>query len=470
VTDPRDEIDDWLEAEIQPLAPPPGMFERIHRRARRRKARQAVLTVAAAAVVITAAALAPQLAGGLLHSSPGRGHHQVALSSPSPPRSRTPSRKASPNSRSARRTRNTTGLSRTTSGTLPPANFRPTSITMIGEGIGAVIGQAGQAGSPCATQFCTSLAGTSSWGASWYGVSAPLTSGPDGSRGVSQLRFLNLSDGWAFGPQLWMTRDGGRNWHREQTHGLRVTDLEASRSRAFAVLARCAGTGSDYAGDCTSFRLYTSTAGSMSWHPVRVPAGYEPMATGLLSAQASSASLAIASGTQTGYLLTPSGTVLSGSVNGGPWTVSSTAPCTPGRAQSDGQPSQAQLAAGPALLLACDQPAHGSSQGKTLYEFDSGQWQPAGMPPSGGIATSLTSASGGQVLLATSTGIEYSGDSGKTWQQATVTGGTPRGGFSYIGMTDPTHGVAVPADAELGEVFVTETGGQTWSASPITGN
>jgi photosystem II stability/assembly factor-like uncharacterized protein len=76
--------------------------------------------------------------------------------------------------------------------------------------------------------------------------------------------------------------------------------------------------------------------------------------------------------------------------------------------------------------------------------------------------------------LATAAGIEYSANGGLTWQAAKFSGagsGTPgpAGGFSYVGMTNATQGVAVPADSELGSVYVTSDGGQTWSRSPITG-
>lgn len=72
------------------------------------------------------------------------------------------------------------------------------------------------------------------------------------------------------------------------------------------------------------------------------------------------------------------------------------------------------------------------------------------------------------MVLATSAGIDYSPD-GVTWQAATISGGSPRGGFSYVGMTSPKQGAALPADASLGEMFTTGDGGQTWTASAISG-
>jgi hypothetical protein len=486
VSDPRDEIDAWLDHDVQPLQPPPGAFERISTRARRRKRGRAIMGAAGVLAVIAGVAVAPQIASALRPGGgPGGGHPAASGTlAPRPTRGATrgPGGTAS---HSATEILPGSSLSATTSGEPVPSGFLPTSITMIGD-IGAVIGQAGTPGH-CATQYCTSLAGTSDYGSSWYGVSAPLTGAPRGDTGVSQLRFLNLSDGWAFGPQLWVTSNGGASWHNEQTYGLRVTDLETAGTRAFAVLASCTGTGSDYAADCTSFSLFSSLAGSRTWLPVPGPVS-DLTATGGRTGPAAAASLVIASGTAadpgapTGYLLAPSGTLLSGPLTGAAWKVAGQVPaaCRPGAAQLSGEPAGAQLASGSAsaaaagsqLLLSCDGAASAGrgSQAKTIWaSADGAHWHQVGAAPGSGTATSLAAADGGLVVLATTTGIDYSADSGKTWQSAAFSAGAPRGGFSYVGMTTASQGVAVPADASLGEVFSTSDGGQSWTASPVSG-
>ena len=465
MTSPRDEIDEWLGGEVTPLNPPPGSLHQIRRRAQQRKTRQAVFAAAGCAVVLGAAVAVPQFVGS---GSPG-GTNPPLAGAPSPQTlrpsaaPRTPST-AAPNVHSSTQLLQRTTLSTTSSGTLPPLNFQPTSVTIVGAGgglVGAVIGQAGTPGH-CFTKNCTSLAGTSDYGASWYGVSAPVLPGPAGDTGVSQLRFTNLEDGWAFGPALSETSRGGWPWHREDTFGQRVIDVEAAGPSAVAIFATCSGTGQDYASDCTSFALYGSAAGSRTWTPVTVPAAYQHMSSG----QASSAALVISGGT-TGYLLSPAGTLLSGPVSGGSWTAASTAPCKPGSAQASGIPADAQLAAGPDqhLLLSCD-----STSGIRLWTSAGGKsWQSAGTVPAKGSPASLASGASGQVVLATTAGIYYSADNGATWKTAKFSGGVPAGGFSYVGMTDATKGVAVPADAQLGEIYVTGNGGKTWRPSPISG-
>ena len=130
-----------------------------------------------------------------------------------------------------------------------------------------MIGQAGTPGN-CATQYCTSVARTDDAGQTWSGGPAPETGAPDGSTGVGEIRFLNYSDGWAFGPELWSTHDGGKKWAQVGTDGLRVTDLETVGARAFAVFASCTGTGAGFAADCTSFSLYSTSEGADNWTPV----------------------------------------------------------------------------------------------------------------------------------------------------------------------------------------------------------
>ncbi|HEY1643447.1 MAG TPA: hypothetical protein VGG35_22370 [Streptosporangiaceae bacterium] len=490
MTDPRNEIDTWLGREVEPLPPPPGSFDRIHRRARRRKLNQALTASAGAVIVIAGAVLIPTVATGVLtgdNSSPPRS----PAAAPATSRSTAPAPRSTPAATPTQHVSAAaggTGLSAATSGAAAPVNFQPTSVTMIGDGIGAVIGQAGVPGhcGPPVADDCTSLAGTSTYGATWYGVSAPVTGVPAGSAGASQLRFLNLFYGWAFGPGLWQTSDQGRHWNAVPTRGLRVTALEAGGSRAFAVLARCAGAGRAYAAGCSTFGLYSAVTGSTTLQAVRlvIPAAERASAMGT-AGQPGAAALAIAGDAAspqdgTGYLLTPAGDIVSGSVSSLTWTYQGKAPCAPGTATGTGAPLGAQLTIGAdgGLLLNCatvSAPGGGqvtpdqATQAKQLWRSADGvTWTKVGQPPSQAAARSLAGTSSGQVVLATTAGIDYSPD-GASWHRAAVSGGAPAGGFSYVGMTSATQGVAVPADAQLGEIFVTTDGGRRWTPSRISG-
>lgn len=478
MTDPRDDLDSWMHAQVQPLPPPPGTFELIRKRARRRKATRAVAAAAGAAAVIAVIATVPRLvitqlnvgpgpassgaaAGDASSASPSAQHH------PSPTPSAVPSSPASPPAPPA-----------------APGNFQATSVTFVGANTGFVLGQAGIPGQcgPPRKYICTSIAGTTDHGGTWHGVVAPVTGAPAGSAGVSQVRFYNTSDGWAFGPQLWATHDGGQHWTQIDTRGRRVTALEAAGQRVFAVWAQCSGTGADFAADCTASSLYSASPGSNQWAAVPgAGTGYS------LSGTAGSAALVLSP--SRGYLLAPDGTLLSGpvasagawqpvtstgtgtgSVSPSPGTASpSPAPCQPGPAQADGQPSGALLTGttSSGLVLVCTSPATGATQAKQVYtSADNGQqWQKAGTASTAGTATSVAGTVTGTIVLATTAGLQVSTDGGATW--AAGRGALPSGGFSYVGMTSATQGVAVPADVAQHAVWFTFDGGQRWHASPI---
>jgi len=470
MADQRDDLDAWLATQVKPLPPPPGTFELIRRRARRRKMTRAVAAAAGAAAVIVVIATVPRLVISQLSPGPGplpsgaqagqtssagahRRHHTAPPSAPAVPSTALPATPVSP---------------------AAPPRFAATSVTFVSQRTGYVIGQAGTPGQCTGPDphICTSLATTTDAGRTWHGVPAPVTGAPAGPAGVSQVRFFDTSDGWAFGPQLWATHDGGQSWQQIHTAGMRVLALEAAGRRVFAVWARCTGRGAGFAAGCTSAALYSAAPGSDRWTPV-AGTGTSFSMTG----PASSAALVLTS--RRGYLLPPDGVLLSGpATSPGSWqpVTGSAAPCQPGAPQafgSSGQPSAALLATttapagGPGLVLVCAGQVAGGSQRKTVYtSADGGRtWQQPGRAPAAGAATSVAGSPAGTIVLATSQGLEVSTDGGATWTAGR--GALPLGGFSYVGMTEATQGVAVPADPDAHAVWFTYDGGATWQKSPI---
>ena len=460
----RDNVDSWLDGRVDPLPPPPGTFELIKRRARRRKYRKLAVTAGAAAVIVAAAVTVPQVVN--LHVlSPAPSSSNVAGGKSV---TATPTGGGSPASNSA---------SPVPSSTLPPgvpANFRPTSVTFVSIGTGWLIGQAGP---PCATQFCTSVARTDNAGKTWTGVPAPLAGPPDGATGVSQIRFLNGDDGWAFGPELFATHDGGQTWKQVATNGLRVTDVETVGDRAFGLFASCSGTGPAFAAQCTGFTLYSSPAAADDWTPVG------PATSGLTNDGQDGSAAIVLTGTR-GYLLAPNGMLYAGPVDGpvggtvggpvggaAPWQQVARVPCVVGAAQPDGQPAGVLLGAenGTNLIFACTPPpVPGGLQKKVILTSANGgsSWQELAVAPAAGIATSLAASPAEAVILGTNQGIDVLPTGSANWQQATVTD-APATGFAFVGMTTGTQGVAVPADATAGTIWFTFDGGQTWAPSAV---
>jgi hypothetical protein len=107
---------------------------------------------------------------------------------------------------------------------------------------------------------CDAIVRTVNGGASFSGIPSP----PTATSNVSQLRFADTLDGYAFGPELWETVDGGATWVNADTPG-RVTELEAADGEAYALVT---GAGS---ANGSSNELLASGVGSRQWHQVPTP-------------------------------------------------------------------------------------------------------------------------------------------------------------------------------------------------------
>jgi hypothetical protein len=149
--------------------------------------------------------------------------------SPSPAPSATPTTSAAPtNAPSQRPTTAPAGA--------VPAGFAPNSVSFVSASAGWVLGDMA-----CGATTCLALFRTSDGGHTWVAAPAPpadfsastIPQPHDGRTGVSQVRFSDTQDGWAFDPDLWSTHDGGAHWARSNL-GI-VTSLEAANGAVHAV-------------------------------------------------------------------------------------------------------------------------------------------------------------------------------------------------------------------------------------------
>jgi hypothetical protein len=495
----RDPLDSWLDQQVRPLPPPPGTFELITRRARRRRIRKVVVSAASAAAVVAAVAVAVPVTLSLQTSGPARGNLSAGsepapgATSPAAGRGRQApaGSSASPEGKQSPSAGGRTDSPAAGGGYLPP-DFLPSSVTWDSLSTGWVLGPAGTPGK-CANQnpdICTSVARTDDGGQTWHGLPAPTTGGPEEATGVTGLRFLNQDYGWAYGPELWATGDGAKTWHRVNTGGAAVTDLEASNGQAYALFGRCtppAGSTGDTIANCRSFTLKTAAAGSDTWTDVPgVPAGLAG------AGNAPGSSLLVLAGPTgsapaTGYLVAPDGTLYAGPLGGGAWHRVAAPPCAPGPAANSGLPGQLMLATagataagGTRLALACATPTAADT---VVYRSDDGgvTWaRQAGAGPAGtahiGVPESLAAQPDGTLILATQPdpsghgGIYLLSDSASAqWRAAGLA--DPSGaaeGFSYVGMTSTLQGVALGGNPGLHAIWMTGDGGQTWQVRPIT--
>jgi hypothetical protein len=505
-----DPLDHWLNQQVRPLPPPSGTFELITKRARRRRVRKAVISVAGAAVVAAAVGVAVPV-GMSLHLTPTSTKAGLAAGQETPTvpaqttlgkASQVPS--ASATSRAASSASSPAASGTTTAGPNSPgwlpSNFTPSSVTWDSLSTGWVLGPAGTPGKCGAQQdsaVCTSVAVTHDGGATWSGVPAPITTS------VSGLRFLNQTYGWAFGPQLWATDDGGDHWHLVDTGNLSVTQLETINGRAYALFADCRNIDGNPDAACASYTLKTATAGSDAWTPVGgVPGGLTGGSADFTQAAGQQDSaileLAGATGTQpaTGYLVAPDGTLYAGPLDGTAWHKVATLPCAPGPGNgSGGRPQALQLtpdgtlpSGTTRLAMVCTQTATGTTS-VYLSNDDGATWTAqAGVTsmPATSAAESLTALPDGTLILAAtpdsgrvSGGVSGSGLRGgiyllaqgaTQWEAATLSDPsawkTPVG-FTYVGMTSATQGVALSSDPSQHAIWMTTDGGKTWTVRPI---
>jgi len=470
MTEPRDEIGEWLDAPVEPLPPPPGTFERIRRRVRRHRRNQAIAATATAVAVVAGLVVAPRLVT-FFQTGPS----QTGAASSLHANSTGNAAQSSP--RYGRLTANPT-----TVGTGQPLlnGFAAISATFVGLKTGWALGTLA---GPCSITGggCLALARTDNTGASWYSVAAPPTGLASNGPGVSQVRFLNRDDGWVFGPELWWTRDGGQNWQQVRTGGERVISLEAVGDRAFAVFAHCTGSPSSTSGGsltgCSSYQLLSAVAGTGAWLPV-------PGAT------SGSGTASVVLAPRAGYLIASSRTAVRlsrGPVSGvGAWSLVSP-PCALSPVAQQTR-SGAAIPGGGALLATADSdrlfaacaPAGAGATGATaspaperamgiVTSTDGGRtWsQSAAATAITGTARSAAAAPGaGTLLVAASTGLYVSSDGGTTWRLALP---GPPGGFDYAGMTGVLQGFAIPAAHSAEGILFTTDGGQSWRWSAVSG-
>jgi photosystem II stability/assembly factor-like uncharacterized protein len=309
----------------------------------------------------------------------------------------------------------------TTAGAVP-VGFEPHSFTAVSELDWWLLGTA-----PCGGHECTAIVRTTDGGPLFTRIPAPPTTG------VANVRFANARDGYAFGPQLWTTRDGGATWHRASPRGS-VTQLAASGHYVFA-LANIGGRSA----------LLRSPVGTDAWTLLPTPGGapFSLWVQGnavLVQTQSRSAQHLAISDDGGAHFVRLTG--VKGAGDCGYDAVSSPfaiwALCSTGMAPDD-------------ILLSTD-------SGNT---FRAAAGVPDGPIDAFAAATATVAVASGQgPLFRTSNG-------GASWTSVAA----PSAGWSYIGFTDATHGVAIGNFGSGGHpqsrLYYTTDGGASYHLVPI---
>ena len=152
-----------------------------------------------------------------------------------------------------------------------PSGFRAQSQSWVSSDEGWVLGV-----DQCASSTCTTVLGTTDGGGTWNRLGtlkAPLTS--EVRTGVTGIRFADALHGWAFGPSLWATRDGGVTWKKQTPPGggRLVPALAGDSHAVYALVSSCRL--NQPPSDCKAATLWRTTIAGGSWTQVSLtlPAG-----------------------------------------------------------------------------------------------------------------------------------------------------------------------------------------------------
>jgi hypothetical protein len=318
---------------------------------------------------------------------------------------------------------------------------------------------------PCADQaeacHTVVMRKTVDGGRTWFVVPAPgappadMYQGTAPANGVSAILFAGAGEGWAFGPALWQTRDGGATWRKMSVPGGSVEDLGVAGDRVLAVTSRC-GSG----GPACSFRVYSAAAGSDDWRVI----------PGAAAEAVRSAQLVVSGGV--GYVFATMAdlgkpTLLVGPANGSARWRSLPTPCTSAWSGA--------LAAAPGgrLFLGCGLEPGAGNQIKAAYLSDDGgrSWRKVASPPFSGYLGSASMSPGGTIFLSGGRmDIYISWDRGRSWhesQSLRSAAGLAGAGFSLVGLTvTDTQGLAFQEGVYPQQVWLTRDAGRHWT--PVT--
>jgi hypothetical protein len=301
----------------------------------------------------------------------------------------------------------------------------------------------------CASARCPAIAHTLDAGRTWSTIAAPRTTVHAdrglgaATAGVSGLRFADPLDGWAFGPDLWATHDGGQTWTRVRVAGLTqgpVVALDAAHGLVHAVLYDGQG----------AFRIASSPAGSDDWTiaAIKLPVGAGPVPEVQL----------VLSGAG-GWVLQNDRTVVNGArlVNG-VWRA-----WQPVCASVVG-PAFLAASSGTTLVAACDVGAWSTPAGEHLFVSSDGglTFHETGRAVPDVQGTGIASPDTSTIVVAGSTqkGLALLGsfDGGGTWTTLVVQ--PTQSTFADLGFTTPSQGVVI---AIAGALLMTHDGGRTWA-------
>jgi photosystem II stability/assembly factor-like uncharacterized protein len=306
------------------------------------------------------------------------------------------------------------------------------------------------------------LARTSDGGATWHYLPFREPSIANAVGASWRIFFEDAQVGWLYGPNLYVTHDGGTTWvappSGPATIGLpALLALSASSDSVWAVTATQQCTTATGVGSCPPY-LLVSTDGGRGWTTTTE----QPVIVGA-QAQIVRVSRDI------GWILSwqPDRSSLATTRDGGATWQSLTTPCAPGTSFQD---RMAAIDDRTIWVVCGSQPGAGEQEKQLITSTDGGRhWNYPPNPPLGGYVANLALSAptnGVTGWLAMVRGPLYmTRDGGRTWTPADLRGaevGPAGSGEIEVVFTDPLHGWAATSTA----IFRTSDGGLHWTGVP----
>jgi hypothetical protein len=268
--------------------------------------------------------------------------------------------------------------------------------------------------------------------------------------GVTRVLFANARDGWAYGPGLWVTHNGGVSWHQVSTHRHVVSSMAVTSGYAVATFDTCGPVG-PYCYAPATFTVETTPVHRDAWRPAPGAAGEGAPA------------LTAAGGTAYAYGAGAPGfpgklTLLAGPANGsGHWHWHSQAmPCPAGAITASAAPASH-------LLLACALLGTHPTTTHLYRSADGGaHWTQFAIRPLFDGASVIEQTPNGTLLAGgIYNGIELSRNGGRTWAQpANVDDSNSMGGCCLAAaLVTNDDGYVI---GYLGPLWITRNGGKSW--------
>ena len=285
---PDDEFErrlrDVLSSRSLGMPVPPDAIDRIHAGARRRQQRRAGASALGAVAIIAIAAVAigvrphghgSTVAGNLRTASPSPTAAAASSPTPTPTASALTSASAAPVSSVPPIASLRQPLASESTAAAQPGGFTPVSVSAVGLNDYWVLGY-----TTSGLSTSTAVLQTTDAGKTFTTVGSPpaiigaLSRGPGG--GLSDIRFGDTKDGWAFGPTLFSTTDAGASWAPPVT-GIpgSIVDLVAANNTAWAIVQTGSSSGASSSAVSNQYALWSTSygKGAQAWAQVALPIG-----------------------------------------------------------------------------------------------------------------------------------------------------------------------------------------------------